>query len=53
MDFERVKKLDTLRIHLEYDLQHIEWIKRLKDDFAKHANECADSILERYKDAAQ
>lgn len=53
MDFERRKKLDTLMIHLRYDIEHIEWIKRLKNEYSEHANECADSILERYKDAVQ
>lgn len=50
MDFERRKKLDTLLIHLRYDIEHIEWIKRLKNDFASHANDCADVILEKHKD---
>ena len=50
MDFERRKKLDTLIIHLRYDIEHIEWVKRLKDDFAKQANDYADAILENYKD---
>lgn len=49
MDFERRKKLDKLLIHLRYDIEHIEWIKKLKAEYSDHANECADVILEHHK----
>lgn len=52
MDFERRKKLDELLIHLRYDIQHIEWIKRLTNEFSNHANDCADVILEHHKEFA-